>query len=532
MHLQSRLLSAAILAALAVAAPAFAAKSDHPAAGRALGLIDGNSAATHRADADRFIAQDVIVDADGTEHVRFDRTYRGLSVIGGDMVVHSKNGQFKAASLTLKTKGRPDTTPQLSADKAIVEAGAAFGTGFRGVPSASLVVYARDVAPSLAYEVVMKGTKADQTPTEMHYFVDAKNGKILDQWDMVHTASSAGTGQTLYLGDVGITTNSVTGGYQMVDPSRGNGSTYDANGAAYTSAAANGVLFTDADNNWGNNAKTDRATVAADAHYGVAATWDYYQTIHGRAGIFNNGTGVKSYVHVGSGWNNAAWYNNTMVYGDGDGTSWNPLVSIDIAGHEMSHGVNSATAKLVYSADAGGLNEGNSDIMGTMVEYFAANAADPGDYLIGEKIYINNPDGTKALRRMFKQNLDGVSYVCYPSRGFGKKPSDDPHYTSGVANRFFYLLAEGAVVPAGFGAGTTYNLTPASLVCNGNTAIAGIGRTKSQAIWYKALTTYMTSGTTYPGARTATLNAARDLYGTGSAEYNAVAAAWSAVLVN
>ena len=100
------------------------------------------------------------------------------------------------------------------------------------------------------------------------------------------------------------------------------------------------------------------------------------------------------------------------------------------------------------------------------------------------------------------------------------------------ANHFFYLLAEGALVPAGFGAGTTYNLTPASLVCNGNTALAGIGRAKAGAIWYRALDLYFTSSTTYPQARAATLQAAADLYGSGSAEYNAVAAAWSAVSVN
>ena len=138
----------------------------------------------------------------------------------------------------------------------------------------------------------------------------------------------------------------------------------------------------------------------------------------------------------------------------------------------------------------------------------------------------------KALRVMFKQNIDGASHVCYPRRGFGTKPSDDPHYTSGVANRFFYLLAEGAVVPTGFGAGTSYNLTPASLVCNGNTALSGIGRAKAGAIWYRALELYFTSTTTYPQARAATLKAATDLHGTGSAEYNAVAAAWSAVSVN
>lgn len=69
-------------------------------------------------------------------------------------------------------------------------------------------------------------------------------------------------------------------------------------------------------------------------------------------------------------------------------------------------------------------------------------------------------------------------------------------------------------------------------MCNGNTALAGIGRDKASKIWYLALTAYMTSTTNYAGARSATLSAAAELYGNGSAEYNAVAAAWSAVSVS
>ena len=99
----------------------------------------------------------------------------------------------------------------------------------------------------------------------------------------------------------------------------------------------------------------------------------------------------------------------------------------------------------------GGLNEGTSDILGTMVEFYANNPKEPGNYLIGEKIYISNPTGTKALRYMFKPSLDGKSPDCYTST-IG---SLNVHYSSGVANHFFYLLAEGAVVPSGFGSGTT-----------------------------------------------------------------------------
>lgn len=88
------------------------------------------------------------------------------------------------------------------------------------------------------------------------------------------------------------------------------------------------------------------------------------------------------------------------------------------------------------------------------------------------------------------------------------------------------------MVPAGFGAGSWANLTPGSLVCNGNTALAGIGRAAAGRIWYRALSVYMTSSTNYAGARVATINAATDLFGAGSAQVNAVKAAWSAVNVN
>ena len=538
MHMQSRLLSAAILAALVASAPAVAGKFDQsPAALRAKGLVDGRAAtAAHRADADTFSATDVIVDRDGTEHVRMQRSWRGLPVIGGDMVVHSRNGRFKAASLSLKSSARPGTTGRIGGDEATIAAGADFGSDFEGMRSARKVVYALRGTPKLAYEVVFTGTRHDQTPTEMHYFVDASSGAILDKYDMVHTGkpgggggggggtAAVGTGNTLQYGDVALNTASASGSFNLTDTTRGGGATYDANNVSYSRAARRATLFTDADNNWGNNSMSDRATIAAEAHFGVATTFDYYKNTHGRNGIFNDGQGVKSYVHVGNGWVNAAWYANAMYYGDGGG-SYLPLTVLDVAGHEMSHGVNQATAGLVYSNDAGGLNEANSDIMGTMVEFYANNASDTPDYKIGEEIYANNPGGTNALRYMFRPgDADGgASYNCYPAGGLG---GVDPHYSSGPANHFFYLLAEGAVNPAGF------NYTASQLVCNGDTGVSGIGRDAAQKIWYRALVVYMTSGTTYPQARAATLNAAADLHGNGSAQYNAVARAWSAVGVN
>ena len=122
---------------------------------------------------------------------------------------------------------------------------------------------------------------------------------------------------------------------------------------------------------------------------------------------------------------------------------------------------------------------------------------------------------------MDKPSSDGASYDCW-SALVGQ---DDVHYSSGVGNHFFYLLAEGS------GAKTLNGVSYNSPTCNGST-VTGIGRDAAAKIWYRALTVYMTSSTNYSGARTATLNAAKDLYGSGSTQYNAVAAAWSAVNVS
>jgi Zn-dependent metalloprotease len=541
MKVQQGLLSAAIVSILAVSGPAQASKAAQATkAGhgmmiaRAEGLLAGKGGkAAHRADADGFTPTAAIADRDGTEHVRFNRTYRGLPVIGGDFVVHSKNGEVRGVSGTLRTASRPGVAARVPAATAMASARGRFGLRAQEA-SSRLVVYALGARPVLAHEVVLHGMRPDQTPSEMHYFYDASTGKLLGQWDAIETARpgggggtvtctpEVGTGNSLTEGTVDLDTAKCGTQYQLKDLVRGGG--YTTNMAQRKVGL--GTLYTDADNTWGNGALTDSATVAADAHYGVSVTWDYYLNVQGRDGIGDDGIGALSRVHYGRNYQNAFWSDSCfcMTFGDGDnGVTINPLIALDVAGHEMSHGVTSRSADLVYGGESGGLNEANSDIMGTMVEYYANNPNDPGDYMIGEKVYANNP-GYYALRYMFQPSLDGASPDCY-SAGLGGL---DVHYSSGVANHFYYLLAEGAVVPAGFDA---FGVTPSTLVCDGNTGIVGIGRDAASKIWYRALTVYMTSNTNYAGARDATEQAATDLYGAGSTQALAVSAAWNAVSV-
>jgi len=375
-----------------------------------------------------------------------------------------------------------------------------------------LVVYAAQHAPVLAWQTVVTGTEKDGTPVRDLVYTDARTGSKLARLPQVMNA--VGTGSSLYSGSVPLQTTLSGSTYQLTDGTRGGHSTYDANNSTST---ARGTLFTDADDVWGNGTTSSRQSAAVDAAYGAGATWDFYRSAFGRTGIKNNGVGAYSRVHYGSGYENAFWDDACfcMTYGDG-GTSFKPLTSLDVAGHEMSHGVTAATDGLVYSGDAGGLNEATSDVMGTMVEFSANNANDPGDYYIGEKIM---KDGTY-LRRMDKPSLDGGSVDCWTS----STRNLDPHNASGVGNHLFYLLAEGT------GSKTIGGRTHSATACNGS-ALTGIGRTEAAAIWYRAMTTYWTSTTTYPQAANGMVKAARDLYGATSSQCTATLAAWKGVAV-
>ncbi|GAA2917785.1 M4 family metallopeptidase [Streptomyces mexicanus] len=470
---------------------------------------------------EKLVAKDVVRDTDGTVHTRYERTYAGLPVLGGDLIVHtSKAGKtegvtkatgaaIKVASLTPKVAA---ATAQKQALGLAKDAGSAETTADQGPRK---VIWAATGKPVLAYETVVGGLQDDGTPNELHVITDAATGKKLYEYQGIET----GTGKTLYSGTVTLGTYLSGSTYQLYDTSRGGHKTYNL--ARRTSGT--GTLFTDADDVWGTGTASSSSsdqTAAADAAYGAQETWDFYKNTFGRNGIRNDGKAAYSRVHYSSNYVNAFWDDSCfcMTYGDGSGNT-HPLTSLDVAGHEMSHGVTSVTAGLNYSGESGGLNEATSDILGTGVEFYANNASDPGDYLIGEKINING-DGTP-LRYMDKPSKDGAS-ADYWSSSVGSK---DVHYSSGVANHFFYLLSEGS------GAKTINGVSYNSPTYNGST-VTGIGRAKALQIWYKALTTYMTSTTNYKAARTATLNAASALYGSGSAEYNAVAAAWSAVNVN
>ncbi|GIG57453.1 peptidase M4 [Longispora fulva] len=452
--------------------------------------------------------------ATGATHVRYTRQYNGLRVYGGDFVVHNApGGALSSVSNALNAPLNVSTTPAITADAAKSSAEHAFVGTVARVGTPELMIDAADGTGVLAFETVVEGMNG-ATPSKLHVISDARTGAVRGSFDEIETIN--GTGNSLYSGTVTVDTTQSGSTYTMIDPSHGNNNTCDMNNG--TSTCTN---FTDADNTWGTGTNANRQSAGVDAHFGAAVTFDYYKNVHGRNGIFGNGTGVPSRVHYSSNYVNAFWDGAQMTYGDGNGK---PLVSLDVAGHEMSHGVteNVVAGGLTYSGESGGLNEATSDIFGTMVEFYANTTSDPGDYDIGEKIDING-NGTP-LRYMYNPALDGSSHGCWST----STKNVDVHYSSGVANHFYFNLAEGT-------GATAYGTSP---VCGSAPAVVGIGRAKAEKIWFKALDAYFTSNTSYVNtsnpsntARAYSLTAASDLYGNCSTEYKAVQAAWTAVNV-
>jgi len=520
---------------------------------------------------DELRAQDVMIDPEGARHVRFIRTHQGMPVLGGDLVVHLSHrlayaGVTRAADQSVS----PATTrARLTAGQAEAKA-AAIGKGDAG--TAHLVVDARDGGAALAYQIPVTDSSTAEAAGTRTVVIDAVTGKVRSNTPdsdeflspklldtlrergatldpatgtgvqpMSLTAAAAtravhypvtasGTGTSLFAGKVPLTTTrTARTSYLLKDPTRWGTETRDAKGKELENFAQ-GKKFTTTTNKWGNGTVSHRDSAAVDAQYGITKTLDFYKKTFGRKGIANNGKAARGMVHFGNKVANAFWDSTCgcMLYGDGDGDMFKkPLVVLDVTGHELTHGVVDATAKLEPTrvdadgnqyGEAGSLNESLADIFGSNVEFSANNAKNPPNYLIGEKLGL----AQKFLRRLDRPSLDKLEgTIDYWSP---QTYDAEVHAGSGVSSHAYYLLAEGS------GRKTIGGFAYDSPTYDGS-HVTGIGRTKATAIFYRALTRYMVSTTDFHDARTATLKAAADLYGASSTAYKTVDQAWAAVNV-
>jgi Zn-dependent metalloprotease len=247
-------------------------------------------------DQEDLVVKDVVQDADGVQHVRYDRTYAGLPVIGGDLVVH-EGAAREVSRVEWATERR--ITVQSTEPKVTAQEAARLSAERTGLDSGSAeprkVVYAFEHDPVLAWETTVTGTSEDGDPVEDLVYVDARSGDQLGREAQVQHAS--GTGYAQYSGTVTLQTTLSGSTYQLNDGTRGGHLTYDANNSTST---ARGTLLTDADNVWGSGTSANRQTAGVDAAYGAGLTWDLYKDSFARCGIRGDGVAAYSRVHYGS----------------------------------------------------------------------------------------------------------------------------------------------------------------------------------------------------------------------------------------
>lgn len=331
-------------------------------------------------------------------------------------------------------------------------------------------------------------------------YIDAQTGVFIMENKKIHHANVPANGTSLYNGNVSFTADNSSGPFRLRQTADGNGiETYDMNnGTNYGSA-------TDIT----SGSTTFNHQTGVQAHYGAEQTHQYFLNDHGRNSYNGSGAVIRSYVSYSTNYVNAFWDGSRMTYGDGDGVNYSPLVSLDIVGHEITHGVTEFTANLVYSFESGALNESFSDIFGETIENHALGS---NDWLMGDDIGIG---GSGAFRSMSNPNTynNPDTYLGTFWNG-GSSDNGGVHTNSGVQNFWYYLLVSG-------GSGTNDNGDAYS--------VSAIGMDNAADIAYRNLSVYLSANSQYADARTGAIQAAIDIFGAGSAEEIAVTNAWHAV---
>lgn len=417
-----------------------------------------------------------------TTHARYQQLKNGIPVVGGDLILHlDDHGVLYAVS-----GGARDGVIELPSQPKIQAAFAesiaaetlAVGTA-TAEPARLVYLQPSDAAMRLTWEVHTTHD-ADITQNELIY-VDALTGAVVERRTNVQTAA-----RSIYDAQQAV----------IEKISQLPGKLIRSEGAAASSDAL------------------------ANSNYDLlGSTNDCFKRLLGRDSFDGKGGALVSTIHArfkdpqGRVYNNnAMWLNEQrqMIYGDGDGKNYsNWAGSYDVTAHEIAHGITHAEAALVYKNESGALNEAMSDILSSICDYDRTKSF-AETWMLGETVITPGKPGD-AIRYMDNPTKDGASYDYYPERYLGTEDNGGVHLNSGIANLAFVLLSTGGKHPRG----------------KTTTTVPSLGIQKATAIFYRALTEYMTSSSDFKDARATTAHAARDLYGADAEK--AVNLTWDAV---
>jgi Zn-dependent metalloprotease len=512
-----------------------AAKYSHTMNDRAIGVMSNLSQIYGIKDTTKEfkVSADIESDKLGFQHVRMTQVYNGLRVVGGDLRVH-----FNSSGIAYQVTGSyvKDVTPELATklteDDAIAIAKSELvSRGFTQTVlqrAPEIVVYAIDVPkPAISYEIILRTTDSVKGEEIFRCWIDARNGDVLNVISEIMTiAAPTSSGfSTTISGNLLTGEGGASVSLQGWKENFGNYYLYNKLNLWYIYNASSSSLYSDFNTYafrpmaaWG---ASDPTEISAARNMDMVQA--YFRNVHLRNSINGNGMYARADVHFGNNYVNAYWDGSKMVFGDGDGVTATSLAVLDVAAHEVTHGITQYTANLIYANESGALNESFSDIFGTIIEFYAQSdgriyypntISGAADWLMGEDCWKSS----KALRDMRNPSstVTLASGAQQPSRYkgtywyYGGGDNGGVHCNSGVQNFFFYLLCEGG---SGSNDGVSYS-------------VAGIGMNNARQVAYRALTVYCTSTTDYAGVRDAWIAAAQDLNPTW---VTSVQAAWNAV---
>ena len=416
---------------------------------------------------DKLVVMETEVDSRGLGHVRYGQHHAGVPVFDGEAYVHTDaNGLLYRSRDALVRGIVVDPVPAFDAAAATGFAMAQLEPTVQEVelPTAELVVLRHAGRDHLTWKVQLYVEDAQGVPSRPLSFVDAHRLERVHGWDNLAHASLSDSDKV----------------------------TYDNRNSTRTNRAR-----------VGDSSDSDLNTT----HSAVGTTLSFFSANFGRDSYDGNGAKVKSYGHYGRNTVNAYWDGSRLLIGDGDGYTSDYLGVLDITAHEFGHAVTDYEANLTYSYESGALNEAASDILAASVEAYVDGSTGQDTWDVGEDCWLSD----RALRFMQSPSDDGSSRDHYSNRYTGSSDYGGVHWNSGIANHFFYLLVEG---------GSHHDSTYAS----GNT-VTGIGIDDAYAIWYEALTNYMTSSTDFSDARTDTEDACAAL-GYSATACESVSYAW------
>jgi thermolysin len=467
----------------------------------------------------------------GRRHDRFAQVYRGVRVFGGEIVRQSDAAGAVSVFGTFYEGIDLDPRPTLSADRARALVEPKDAPRFLTARDPELVVLPEGGGGYALCWKVRVWVRSDLVV----FFVDAHDGRVRRRYSDLQTEAAVGLGKGVLGDQKKVSASPGSGGFVAQDELRPPAlSTYDFQGDLTRLFRINQPsdfsprdLARDSDNDW-----TDGANV--DAHVYAGYTYDYYYKRFGRRGLDNADIPILSITHpvsrddifsqpddvIFTFYLNAIYAGDgIMLYGEGlppdltfQGQHWNYLAgALDVVAHELTHGVTDYTSQLIYQGESGALNEAFSDMMATGAEFFFQPPGDGplhADYLAGEDVVT--PGGVRSLQNPLAHGDPDHYSIRYTGDG----DNGGVHINSGIPNHVFYLAIEGG----------THRLSKVTVE-----GVGAANRDQIEKVFYRAFTLMLPPSADFHTARQATIQAARELQGAGSAAERAVTQAWNAV---